>query len=51
MSSQTERLSAALAGRYRIERELGAGGMAGLLGEVRVNILALNLALDASSSK
>jgi serine/threonine-protein kinase len=26
--SQTARLSAALAGRYRIERELGAGGMA-----------------------
>jgi len=28
MTSQTDRLSAALAGRYRIERELGAGGMA-----------------------
>jgi serine/threonine-protein kinase len=27
-ASQTARLSAALAGRYRIERELGAGGMA-----------------------
>ncbi len=28
MSSQTERLNTALAGRYRIERHLGAGGMA-----------------------
>ena len=28
MSGAAERLSAALAGRYRIERELGAGGMA-----------------------
>ena len=28
MSSTPDRLSAALAGRYRIERELGAGGMA-----------------------
>ena len=28
MSTDTVRLSAALAGRYRIERELGAGGMA-----------------------
>ena len=28
MSSQTDRLNAALDGRYRIERELGAGGMA-----------------------
>ena len=28
MSSQSDRLSTALAGRYRIERELGAGGMA-----------------------
>ena len=28
MTSQTDRLSAALADRYRIERELGAGGMA-----------------------
>jgi hypothetical protein len=28
VSSQGDRLSAALAGRYRIERELGAGGMA-----------------------
>jgi Tol biopolymer transport system component/tRNA A-37 threonylcarbamoyl transferase component Bud32 len=28
MTAITERLSAALAGRYRIERELGAGGMA-----------------------
>lgn len=26
--SDTDRLNAALAGRYRIERELGAGGMA-----------------------
>ena len=28
MSSPTDRLSAALAGRYRIEHQLGAGGMA-----------------------
>ena len=28
MSTTAERLSAALADRYRIERELGAGGMA-----------------------
>ncbi len=28
MSTQADRLSAAVAGRYRIERELGAGGMA-----------------------
>ena len=28
MTSQTDRLSTALAGRYRIERHLGAGGMA-----------------------
>jgi eukaryotic-like serine/threonine-protein kinase len=28
MSATMERLSAALADRYRIERELGAGGMA-----------------------
>jgi serine/threonine-protein kinase len=28
MNSQTDRLSTALAGRYRIERHLGAGGMA-----------------------
>ena len=28
MSTQTDRLNAALAGRYTIERELGAGGMA-----------------------
>jgi serine/threonine-protein kinase len=28
MTSQADRLSSALAGRYRIERELGAGGMA-----------------------
>ena len=28
MSSQTDRLNTALAGRYRIERHLGAGGMA-----------------------
>ncbi len=28
MTSQADRLSAALSGRYRIERELGAGGMA-----------------------
>lgn len=28
MASPTNRLSAALAGRYRVERELGAGGMA-----------------------
>src|SRR3954469_13143400 len=28
MSSQTERLNVALAGRYRIERHLGEGGMA-----------------------
>jgi len=28
VSSQTDRLTAALAGRYRIDRELGAGGMA-----------------------
>ena len=28
MSLSTERLTAALDGRYRIERELGAGGMA-----------------------
>ena len=28
MTTQTERLSAALSGRFRIERELGAGGMA-----------------------
>jgi serine/threonine-protein kinase len=28
MNQQTDRLNAALAGRYRIERELGAGGMA-----------------------
>jgi len=28
MSSPSERLSAALADRYRIEREIGAGGMA-----------------------
>ena len=28
MSSTPERLGAALADRYRIERELGAGGMA-----------------------
>jgi hypothetical protein len=26
MSLQTDRLNTALAGRYRIERELGAGG-------------------------
>ena len=28
MSDATERLNAALEGRYRIERELGEGGMA-----------------------
>ena len=28
MSSATERINTALEGRYRIERELGAGGMA-----------------------
>ncbi|MEE8117724.1 MAG: protein kinase, partial [Gemmatimonadales bacterium] len=28
MSNPTDRLAAALAGRYTIERELGAGGMA-----------------------
>jgi serine/threonine-protein kinase len=28
MAEATQRLTAALAGRYRIERELGAGGMA-----------------------
>jgi hypothetical protein len=28
MTSNTARLSAALEGRYRIERELGLGGMA-----------------------
>ena len=28
MLNNSERLSAALTGRYRIERELGAGGMA-----------------------
>ena len=28
MSTRTDRLSTALAERYRIERELGAGGMA-----------------------
>ncbi len=28
MSDPTERLNAALEGRYRIERELGEGGMA-----------------------
>ena len=28
MTQQTDRLSAALAGRYRLEREIGAGGMA-----------------------
>ena len=28
MSQQTDRLNTALAGRYTIERELGAGGMA-----------------------
>jgi hypothetical protein len=28
VSTQTDRLNAALAGRYRIERELGADGMA-----------------------
>ena len=28
MTSATERLNTALAGRYTIERELGAGGMA-----------------------
>lgn len=28
MTSPIDRLAAALAGRYRIERELGAGGMA-----------------------
>ncbi len=28
MSTPTERLSAALSDRYRIERELGQGGMA-----------------------
>jgi serine/threonine-protein kinase len=28
LSEITERLTAAIAGRYRIERELGAGGMA-----------------------
>ena len=28
MTAITERLSAALDGRYRLERELGAGGMA-----------------------
>lgn len=28
MSAITERLKSALAGRYRIERELGQGGMA-----------------------
>ena len=28
MSSQTDRLTTALAGRYRIERHLGEGGMA-----------------------
>jgi len=28
VTPQTDRLNAALAGRYRIERELGAGGMA-----------------------
>ena len=28
MTTQPDRLSAALTGRYRIERELGAGGMA-----------------------
>ncbi len=28
MSDATERLNAALEGRYAIERELGAGGMA-----------------------
>ena len=28
MTQQPERLNTALAGRYRIERELGAGGMA-----------------------
>ena len=28
MTQQSDRLNTALAGRYRIERELGAGGMA-----------------------
>ena len=28
MTQQTDRLNTALAGRYEIERELGAGGMA-----------------------
>ena len=28
MTGPSERLSAAIAGRYRIEREVGAGGMA-----------------------
>ena len=41
MNGNTERLNTALAGRYKIEKQLGQGGMATLTGPTIMTIMVM----------